>query len=107
MCNTSRDPLSGFVHVSQLGNHPITILSFRGVKLSRAPVILNRDVTWNFYTTCTCRGADNHSPNVSGIQAWRVNIATHLSAWRVLFSPLTDSSSPDPELFSDLASQNS
>jgi hypothetical protein len=36
-----------------------------------------------------------------------VKIATHSPAWRVFFSPLTDSSCLDPELFSDVASKNS
>jgi hypothetical protein len=40
-------------------------------------------------------GVKNHSPNASKIQAGRV-----------FFSPLTDSSSHDPELFSDLASEH-
>jgi hypothetical protein len=34
------------------------------------------------------RGEDNHSPNVSKIQDWRVKIQTHLPAWRG-FLPLS------------------
>jgi hypothetical protein len=50
---------------------------------------------------------DNHSPNANGIQAWRVKPKTHSLGWRVhvFFSPFIDSSFPDHELFSDLASE--
>jgi hypothetical protein len=50
---------------------------------------------------------DNHSPNASGIQAWQVKIKPHPPAWRAFFSPLTDSSSSDLELFSDMAREHS
>jgi hypothetical protein len=42
-----------------------------------------------------------NSPNASEIQAWQVNIKSNLPAQQVFFSPFLDSSSPDPELFSD------
>jgi hypothetical protein len=65
-------------------------------------------------------GADNqfrYSPNESGIKTWQVKIrfkkykhkyslkTTHQSS-KCYFFPLTNSSSPDPKLFSDLASEN-
>jgi hypothetical protein len=52
------------------------------------------------------RGVDNHSPNVSGIQDWRVKIQTHLPVWRVVFSPLTDPFYIFGQLFFNLASEN-
>jgi hypothetical protein len=67
------------------------------------------------------RGADNHLPNVSVIQDWRVKIQTHSPGqwegkkpspgWRVVslvrgFSPLADHFYIFGQLFSDLASEN-
>jgi hypothetical protein len=38
------------------------------------------------------------------IQTWRLKIKTRSPAWQVFYFCFTDSSSPDLELFSDLAS---
>jgi hypothetical protein len=48
----------------------------------------------------------NRSPNVSGIHAWRVLTQTN-KKWRAgYFFMLTDFSFPEPELFSNFASEN-
>jgi hypothetical protein len=48
---------------------------------------------------------DNHSPNASRIQDWRVKIQTHSPIWRGIF-PLSLSYYIFGQLFSDMASEN-
>jgi hypothetical protein len=45
-------------------------------------------------------------PNASEFQAWRVKTKTNSPGECYFFCSLTDSSSLDPELFFDLASEN-